>query len=304
MMMLSELGTDIQQVGPSLGSFSVSAVFLKALTDTFATELIEKTSKLDTDPHFWMPLTLPESSYIALMQTKGMNETESKQHYHRMQVMKTKFLAQNSSLGLFGAVNVGKGACWWDYGLLKLYSSNCLLLLEKDSEKANLLRRYLGIENDGKIMDSNVSPSTTVDDSSYIISSSIGPDGSIQNSLLSNVSAQSITADGAIIINCAAKKITAGKGCILYNIIADDEHEEINVADGDVIVGVYNDDHTHYRLCSNMNTDGGNAWKIVLDKNQHSFEQAHGKNYNSNIVEITKHRNKLHNKLKTKLQLS
>lgn len=303
MMMLSDLGTSIQQVGPSLGSFSVSAIFLKTLMATFSMDLVEKSTKLDTDPHFWMPLTLPERSYISLMLQKGMTETESKRQYQRMNTMKATFLEQNSSLGLFGAVNVGKGACWWDYGQLKLYSSNCRLILENDNESANLLRRYLGIENDNNIIDSNVSESAKVDNRSYIVSSAIGADSVIQKSLLSNVAAQSIVADGAIIINCAAKRITVGKGAILYNIIADSEHEEIIVADNDVVVGVYNDDNSNYRLRSNMNTDGGQAWKVVLENNQYSFEQVHAKNFNSNIVEIAKQRNKLHCDMKVKLGL-
>lgn len=53
--MLGQLGT-IQQVGPSLGSFSVSASILEALSTEFGAELTAKTAKLDTDPHFWMPL--------------------------------------------------------------------------------------------------------------------------------------------------------------------------------------------------------------------------------------------------------
>ncbi len=51
------------QVGPSLGSFSVSAAMLQALSEEFAKELAEKTEKLDTDPHFWMPLTLSAKDY-------------------------------------------------------------------------------------------------------------------------------------------------------------------------------------------------------------------------------------------------
>lgn len=58
--MLQSLG-DIGQVGPSLGSFSVSATLLAGLCDEYKTELDEKTAKLDTDPHFWMPLTLPKA---------------------------------------------------------------------------------------------------------------------------------------------------------------------------------------------------------------------------------------------------
>ena len=48
--------TQVVAVGPSLGSFSVSAALLLALLDEFAKELEGKTAKLDSDPDFWMPL--------------------------------------------------------------------------------------------------------------------------------------------------------------------------------------------------------------------------------------------------------
>ena len=47
MRMLKNLG-DIEQVGPSLGSFSVSAEILAALCEEFKEELAAKDGKLDT----------------------------------------------------------------------------------------------------------------------------------------------------------------------------------------------------------------------------------------------------------------
>lgn len=43
-----------------------------------------------------------------------------------------KFTARSEtkSMGIFGAVNVGDEACWWDYGLLRLYRKNNRLLTE------------------------------------------------------------------------------------------------------------------------------------------------------------------------------
>ena len=46
--MLEQLGT-IGQVGPSLGSFSVSAAILNALCNEFSIELAEKEAKFDTE---------------------------------------------------------------------------------------------------------------------------------------------------------------------------------------------------------------------------------------------------------------
>lgn len=35
---------------------------------------------------------------------------------------------ESKSMGVFGAVNVGDEACWWDYGQLRLYRTNNSLL--------------------------------------------------------------------------------------------------------------------------------------------------------------------------------
>ena len=63
------------------------------------------------DPHFWMPLTLPQDEYISLMSQKGVDTDESRTHHVRMTKMKDAFVAANSDLGLFGAVDVGSNAC-------------------------------------------------------------------------------------------------------------------------------------------------------------------------------------------------
>lgn len=279
--MLAKLGK-IRQVGPSLGSFSVSAAMLAALCDEFDAELKAKTAKLDTDPHFWMPLTLSVDDYVSLMKQKGTDEAEAKAHHARMAVMKAAF--EMGDLGLFGAVDVGKDACWWDYGQLKLYSKCCLLLLEKDGN-ADLLRQFLGVASHQ--IDSTLD-GVTVDEDSYLFATK-AKSGSIQNSILSSVQATEINADGAIIVNCVANKITAGKGAILYNLI-DDSPEGIVAEAGQVIVAVTVEDGASTMLKSRMDIDGGTAWKIKLDENPLSFEDVHKKNKDANIREIQKKR--------------
>lgn len=291
--MLESLGS-IQKVGPSLGSFSVSAAILKALTKEFEEELNNKTGKLDTDPHFWMPLTLPESSYIKLMEQKGTSTDESKKHFDRMAAMKSSF--ELGSLGLFGAVNVGQDACWWDYGQLKLYSENSLLLLEK-SPSADLLRKFLGVVD--RQVDSKVGDAT-VDEASYLFGVKVKSGGSIKNSLLAAVTAGEIDADGAIVVNCAAKKIKAGKGAILYNLV-DDTEGGIVAEDGQVMVAVTDESGSSMLLQSKMDVDGGKAWKIKLDYNEMSFEDVHKKNKGANIRQIAKKRQENYDKVASSL---
>lgn len=115
--MLEQLST-IAQLGPSLGSFSVSAAILDGLCQECVIELTKKVAKLSMDQHFWMHLTLPEISCIKLMSQKGVDKDTSKEHHARIKNFLMRF--DKGDLGLFGAVDVGEDACWWDHGQLKL----------------------------------------------------------------------------------------------------------------------------------------------------------------------------------------
>ncbi len=276
--MLEQLGT-IGQVGPSLGSFSVSAAILTALVEEYSPELAEKTAKFDTDPHFWMPLTLSKDDYVFLMSQKGIEESESLAHYHRMKTFKENF--DRAGMGLFGAVDVGKDACWWDYGLLKLYSKNSMLLLDDSNPESTLLRKFLSIQH---------GPVTAEGDLSMVHSyafASMLEKGSLKDSLVCQVTTKEISAEGAIIVNCVAPKITAGKGCILYNLMSEDE---ITAEDGQVMVSVTNEAGDSFVLKSRIDIDGGQAWKEVVEGNELSFEQVHKNNKDAKITSIAEAR--------------
>jgi len=290
--MLGQLGT-IGQVGPSLGSFSVSGAILSAMLDEYKEELTAKTGKLDTDPHFWMPLTLSEDDYAYLMTQKGIEETESKSHYQRMKTFAEKF--DKGSMGLFGAVDVGKDACWWDYGQLKLYSKNTQLLLEDANPESLLLRKFLSVDappTTGKEGDTTL-------EHSYVFSSKVGS-GAIKDSLVCQVATKELNAEGAVLVNCVAPKISAGKGCILYNLMSE---EEIVAEDGQVMVAVTNEDGSSFVLKSRMDIDGGKAWKTIVEGNEFSFEQVNKNNKNAKITKIDKDRTEQYQKLVADLGL-
>lgn len=304
--MLSGLPGSLKQVGPSLGSFSVSAAILEALLAEFSTELKAKTGKLDTDPHFWMPLTLPLDSYIQLMDQKGTSAKESTQHYERMGKMKAAFLEKTagSGLGLFGAVDVGKGACWWDYGQLKLYSKNASLLLAPDSDpSASLLRQFLGLGDD-KSLGSTCASGSQVDDKSYIIASKLGAGSKVTSSLVAGVVCPNLECEGAIVVNCSAKSIKAAKGAILYNLMSDGDivaeagHVQVGLAE--IKDGEVNFDSV---LKSRLDIDGGEAWKVKLDENDKSFEEVHAQNKNADITVIASKRKEASDKLALSLGL-
>jgi hypothetical protein len=60
----------IRQVGPSLGSFSMSATMLAALCREFSVELAKKHGPSWIRSAFWMPLTLSEQDYVTLMKQR------------------------------------------------------------------------------------------------------------------------------------------------------------------------------------------------------------------------------------------
>lgn len=293
--MLEKLGETIAQVGPSLGSFSVSAAMLKGLCDEYSVELTNKVEKLDTDPHFWMPMTLPEESYVRLMVQKDVDESTSAAHHKRMKEFSERFLQQQGEeqkLGLFGAIDVGKDACWWDYGQLKLYSKNSLLLLDDENPESKLLRKFLGI-NEGPLT-GTYAPTNVSFNHSYAFDCNMA-NGTVENSLLSHVTAQEIHADGAILVNCVAPKITAGKGSILYNIIGE---QDIVAEPGQVLVAVSSsgeeNDGSAIEIKSRMDIDGGKAWKVQVEGNPLSFEQVWKNNKNTDISKIDLRRKELY----------
>jgi len=286
--MLESLG-DIGQVGPSLGSFSVSSAFLSALCKEYSTELEEKTAKLDTDPHFWMPLTLPAEEYKNLMEQKGIDKEVSHKHHERMTAFKATL--DLTSMGLFGAVDVGKDACWWDYGQLKLYSTNNLALLESNAQ-SDLLRSFMGITSN--VMQCDLASDVTVDDTSRVFGCKVSGSGSIAESAMANVTAKDIDVTGAIVVNCVAPKITAGKGAILYNLVSE---EPIVAEAGDVKVEVTAADGSSFLLQSALSIDGGKNWKIKLDMNEMTFEEVMKKNFNADITTVETKRKENYDKV-------
>jgi hypothetical protein len=143
----------VTSVGPSLGSFSLSNEMLMALLTEFAADLASKQAKMDSDPHFWMPLTLAKDAYVSVMVTKvrvyfnsrmgnsydvffsTQDETAevAAAHHDRMQAFRAKL---PTNRGVFGAIDVGEGCYWWDYGQLKLYLTNNVLAMNESEEAA------------------------------------------------------------------------------------------------------------------------------------------------------------------------
>lgn len=245
--MLSGLGGEIDKVGVSLGSFSVSSQMLSCLLEEFASELESKVGKLDSDPHLWMPMTLNKDSYVSLMKQKKIPEDESHAHFDRIAAMLERFHAKGAAsatlevtrddvddgvaakagtagdefsakastlMGLFGPVDVGQGVCWWDYGQLKLYKQYTLLMTQNTRE-AELLRMFFGITEGTKIQDSEVH-NTDIDSNSCVSSCHLG-DGSVPSSTRD---ASSGFVRNSVLSNVRCNHIEA-ENCVLINVTAD-----------------------------------------------------------------------------------
>jgi len=284
--LLKSLGV-VQSVGTSLGSFSLSAPLLSALCDEFAPELAGKVAKMDTDPHWWMPLTLGRQGYADLMASKGVAEAESQAHWDRMDAFKARV---PKGLGLFGAVDVGDNCYWWDYGQLKFYLDAVLLLARPAGDvEAEMARKFFGC-------DLTPSGDAVITDCKY-------PEAQakVSGSVLANVHAKgAVEAQGAVLVNVSARSVKAGPGCVLYNVCSD---EDIVMADGDVRVGVFTEDakEPYFEMRSRIDVDSGKAFKDVLPGNTRSFQDVYDLNADADCAACTRLGQEAHAKLRGSL---
>jgi hypothetical protein len=289
--MLTSLG-ELKSVGTSLGSFSVDADMLVALLGEFHKELASKQGKFDSDPHFWMPLTLEKASYVELMAQKGVSNIVSEAHYDRMADMLARFKQTRSrQLGLFGCVDVGSDVYWWDYGQLKLYLKNNSLVTQPGVE-ADCLRSFLGISD--RLEHSSIGATTTIEHAT-VLNCEIAS-GMIQQSVLSGVVAKEVHADGSILINVTAHSIYAPR-CILYNVTSE-EADGLILEEGTVLVGVLLPTGEKVVMKSNLEVCGGTAWKTILEENEHSFEKIYELNAHANVSQLEKLIQDEHTKLR------
>ena len=166
-----------------------------------------------------------------------------------------------------------------------MYSKNSLLLLEDSNPESALLRKFLNLPVESP------TNATTKDglalEHSYAFASKITK-GAAKDSLLCQVTAKEVATEGAIVVNCVAPKITAGKGCILYNLLST---KEIVATDGQVMVAVTpssseKEEDSTFTLKSRMDIDGGKAWKQVVEGNELTFEQVFKNNKQAEITKI------------------
>ncbi|MCS7063422.1 MAG: hypothetical protein NZM04_05150 [Methylacidiphilales bacterium] len=124
----------------SLGSFGLSAEFLALLLEEFQTELQRQSTKMDADPHFWMPLTLDLQTYQEIMAKKGLPFSAAEAHWQRIQ----RLIPRLSSRARVGVQDVGQETLWWDFGTVSKYFENCLKLVGEGSE-SEAMRQFFEV---------------------------------------------------------------------------------------------------------------------------------------------------------------
>jgi len=266
MELLKGLGS-VKLVGPSLGSFSMSSDLITVLLEEFAAELAGHEAKMDSDPHFWMPLTLAKDAYANIMVSKEeFTEEEAKAHWDRMQGVKAKLPTEK---GVFGAIPVGTEGYWWDYGKLSLFITNTQLATEQ-SAAGRAYRKFLNIpESLGNAFGGSVSAELSAD--SLAMACNI-KGGSIKGSVLNNCTIGTCDVEGCILVNVTAKSVK-GKGVVLYNVAHDGD---LVLEDGEVVTNVFIPGQEKLVMKSTTSTDGGKVFKKQMDNgNPMSFQDVY-----------------------------
>ena len=260
----------------------------------FAAELKAKEVALDSDPHFWMPMTLSLKDYVAIMGTKKTSPEEATAHYARVQHIKKKL---PKSMKVFGAVSVGKEGYvlterrkmvvfvvigrnvarryWWDYGQVKFYLDNNMIMAQKSAE-ADAMRLFFGV--------------TDFDGSSTVLSSRVGRGSRVSGSVLVGVHTKKASLNSALLMNVTAPSVT-GTNCVVYNVVSD---KPINLGDGDVMVGMQIPDGDYIIMRSHLKRDGKTDWKERHSGNPFSYKEVYDANGSADPTDIDKKYQKMH----------
>ncbi|GAB5364479.1 hypothetical protein AAMO2058_000974000 [Amorphochlora amoebiformis] len=297
---------DFEKVGTSVGSFSVSSALLAGLMDAFSPELKAKKGKMDTDPHFWMPMTLDIKTYSDFMLSKKEFATkeEADSHYARVFTVKDRLKNTDPKGKFFGAVDVGQDAYWWDYGQVVYYMTNNLKLLKKgteeEREEARAMRRFLNIEEKAKADGPLKAVNCSVADTTVL------KDSIAKNSVLSSVTVGEIVAENSILVNVTAGSIRC-KNCLLYNVA---DAGTFVLGEGEILVGI-NCEGKNVLIRSKMNVCGKKNWKKwkqtgsmtkedlkLVTKNAHTFAEIYAKNKTADVAKTGAAVRKLHDEVR------
>jgi hypothetical protein len=253
-------------IGVSLGSFSMSAAMTTALLSEFEVELSAKTDKLDTDPHFWMPMTLDAATYRDMMTAKGIAGEEADAHHERMCNFLARVQDAHPEAGIFGCVDVGTQSWWWDYGTIDGYLDNNLKLLGDDTESAGM-RLFFGLDTVAETKGPKLSGG------SVLIDCDINS-GHVHGSVLVGVRANCVETKGSVMVHVTCPEIH-GDSLLLYNV---PEADSLKLIDGTVRADAFLSDRGQVTLWSHIERDGKDDWHERLPGNDVSWDELHAAN--------------------------
>jgi hypothetical protein len=241
-------------LGKSLGCFSISRAMLAALLEEFASELVEKQCKLDTDPHLWMPLTSTRSDF-------GMRGGDPA-HWDRINRFKERFLYENPGFKLFGDKDIGAGTLWWDYGQAWLYHQNIMKSLENSFE-GKRLRQFYNL--DDHWIKSSDSDGAVIENSLVIASKA---KGKIRNSVLMGASVDGVNMADSLAISSTLSQVQASRS-LIYNCV---DLANLELTSGTVVADIRVPSRGRVRMMTRLERDGKEDWETVLPGNSFSFK--------------------------------
>ncbi|PIQ92432.1 MAG: hypothetical protein COV69_02550 [Parcubacteria group bacterium CG11_big_fil_rev_8_21_14_0_20_39_14] len=240
---------DLKSLSKSLGFFSWSQEFLKALLGEFENELREKNEKLDTDFHLWMPLTSTKEEFLE----RGGNGN----YWERIDRFKKNLpitFFRRSSEKCYNLVldkDLGKDAFWWDFGQISFYHKNLLKALENSLE-GKIMRRFFNIE---KTKDS------------ILVNSRVA--GNIKNSLIINSEVRDLKAEGAIIVNSKINNLIS-KNVLVYNL---KDFKDLEIGSGTALCGMVLKDKRKIAIETHLKRDGKEDWEKRILDNPYSYKE-------------------------------
>lgn len=252
-------------LGVSLGAFSMSTPMLQALLDEFCDDLTMRRGRLDTDPHFWMPLTLSRDVYLSLSARDSAAQSMLGHHYDRMARFKERFMqSRGDAMALFKAVDVGSEGYWWDYGSVDAYYRNVRKLTGQNAE-SQAMRAFFDLD---KRRDATAD--TLDSDDSSIVCGTHVQQGTIRNSVVVGVVADSIDVQDSVVLDSKAPVIQARES-LLYHVL---DENAVLVADQTVRADtLVEEEHRLFKMATQLGRNGKKDWQERLGDNPVSYAQ-------------------------------
>lgn len=277
-------------LGISLGAFSLSFSMTQFLLEEFAQELQEKRVQMESDYHFWMPLTLSWDAFSTVLEGKPFDLRHMCAHHHRMQLFKEKIAQHSPEMGLFGALDIGEESLWWDYGQVKHYIDNNLKILDRTFE-SQVMRQFFRM---AEVPYQTGSSALDVDSCSRLLHCDIKR-GKVERSLLIGVRAEEIQAKNSVMINTLVPSVHA-HNCLLYNVVDD---QNLQPKAGSVRADVFLPHSHHFKLYTTLERDGSKDWSSKILSNPVTYSHVHTLNQRVNQIKADRWALKLKRKIVT-----